>query len=112
MLEEVLALHAVALRQAHQPALEADEPLVDVVELLDQHLDAVVVQRQRLHLGDHRLLELLVFALLSRRERRVLEAAGDELILQAAQLLVIVRDAVENLEHARLEFRFHGGKRE
>ena len=49
VLEELLAGDAVALGKAHQAALMGDEALVDVVELLDQGLDAVVVERERLH---------------------------------------------------------------
>src|SRR5205823_5228555 len=40
VLQEVLAHDAVALGQPHQPAFVADQPLVDVVELLDQRVDA------------------------------------------------------------------------
>ena len=43
---------AVALGEPHQPALVADETLVDVVELLDQRVDARLIEPQRLHLGD------------------------------------------------------------
>ena len=50
--EEVLARDAVALGEPHQPALVADEPLVDVVELLDQRVDARLIEPQRLNLGD------------------------------------------------------------
>src|SRR3982074_3073803 len=50
------------LGEPHQPAFVADEALVDVVELLDQGIDARLVEPQRLHLGDDLVLELLVFA--------------------------------------------------
>ena len=70
VLEEVLARDAVALGEPHQAALVADEALVDVVELLDQRIDARLVEPQRLHLGDDVVLELLVLALLRGRERR------------------------------------------
>ena len=108
VLQEVLARHAIALGQAHQAAFEADQALVDVVELLDQRLDAVLVERQRLHVGDDLFLELLVLALLGGRERRVLQLGLDVLVLQPAQLLVGVGDAVEGLEHLRLQLGFHG----
>ena len=88
VLEEVLARDAVALGEPHQPALVADQALVDVVELLDQRIDARLVEPQRLHLGDDLVLELLVAALLRRRERGVLELELDVLVLQAAQPLV------------------------
>ena len=68
---------AVAFGKPHQPALVADQPLVDVVELLDQRIDARLVEPQRLHLGDDLFLELLVFALLRRRQRLVLELVLD-----------------------------------
>ena len=42
--EEVLARDAVALGKPHQAALVADEALVDVKELLDQGVDARLVQ--------------------------------------------------------------------
>ena len=58
-LEEVLALDAVALGEAQQPAFELHQALVDVVELLDEALDARGVERQRLHVGDHRRAEAL-----------------------------------------------------
>ena len=37
-----------------QPALERHQPLVDVIELLDEALDARGVERQRLDVGDDR----------------------------------------------------------
>ena len=89
-----------------------NQPLVDVVELLDQRLDAVVVERERLHRGDDVVLELLVFAVLRRRELGVLQPVGDVLVLQAAQLLVVVGDRIERLEHARLELGLHGRERD
>ena len=42
--EEVVARSAVALGEPHQAPLVTDEPLVDVMELLDQRLDAHPVQ--------------------------------------------------------------------
>jgi hypothetical protein len=42
--EKILARHAVALGQPHQAALVADEPLVDVVELLHQRVDARLIE--------------------------------------------------------------------
>ena len=75
-MQEVLARDAVAVGEAHQPAFEADQALVDVVELLDQRIDARLVEPQRLHLGDDLVLQLLVFALLRRRQRLVLQLAA------------------------------------
>jgi hypothetical protein len=54
----------VAFGEPHQAALAADEALVDFVELLDQRVDARLVEAERLHLGDDLVLELLVLALL------------------------------------------------
>ena len=112
MLEEVLARDAVALGEPHQAALVADQALVDVVELLDQRIDARLVEPQRLHLGDDLVLELLVVALLRGRERGVLELELDVLVLQAAQPLVGVGDVVEGLEHLGLELGLDRGERE
>ena len=65
-LQEILALDAVGFGEPQQPALEADQALVDVVELLDQGLDAVLVERQRLDRRDDLVLQLLVAPLLAR----------------------------------------------
>ena len=111
-MQEVLARDAVALGEPHQAALVADEALVDVVELLDQRIDARLVEPQRLHLGDDLFLELLVLALLRGRERLALELELDVLVLQAAQPLVGVGDGVEGLEHLGLELGLDGGERE
>ena len=112
MLEEVLARDAVALGQPHQAALVADQALVDVVELLDQRIDARLVEPQRLHLGDDLFLELLVLALLRRRQRLVVELELDVLVLQAAQPLVGVGDVVEGLQHLGLELGLDRGERQ
>ena len=42
ILEKVLAADAEAFGEAQQPRLKADQALVDVVELLDQRIDAVL----------------------------------------------------------------------
>ena len=112
VLEEVLARDAVAFRQPHQPAFEADEPLVDVVELLDQRVDARLVEAERLHLGDDLFLELLVLALLRRRQRVALELELDVLVLQPAQPLEGVGDLVEGLDHLGLELGLDRGERQ
>ena len=112
MLQKILARDAVALGEPHQAALVADEALVDVVELLDQRIDARLVEPQRLHLGDDVVLELLVAALLRGRERIVAQLVLDVLVLQAAQPLVGVGDVVEGLDHLGLELGLDGGERE
>ena len=110
--EEIGAVDAVALAEPQQLAVEGDEPLVDVVELLDQRIDARLVERQRLHVGDDLVGELLVAALLRGRQRARLRAAADQRVLQAAELLVVRGDAVEGLEHRRLDLRLHRGERQ
>jgi hypothetical protein len=66
VLEEILAHDTVTLGEPHQAALIADEALVDVVELLDQSVDARSVQPQRLQLADYLALQFLILALLRR----------------------------------------------
>ena len=44
VLEEVLARDTVALGESHQAAFVADQPLVDVVEMLDQRVDARLIE--------------------------------------------------------------------
>ena len=101
----------MALGEPHQAALVADEPLVDVVELLDQRVDARLIEPQRLHLGDDLFLELLVLALLRRRQRLVVQLVVDVLVLQSAQAFERIGDGVEGLQHLGLELGLDGGER-
>jgi hypothetical protein len=75
----------VILSEPHQPALMPGEALADVVELLDQRVDARLVEAQRLHLGDEVVLELLVATLLRGRERIIVQLVLNVLLLQAAR---------------------------
>ena len=74
----------VAFGEPHQAALVGDEALVDIIELLDQGVDARSVQSERLHLADYFVFQLLIIALLRRRERQPFKLELDVLILQAA----------------------------
>ena len=80
-------------------------PLVDVIELLDQRIDANSVERERLHVSDNLFLE--AFLNLRSWEGVSCEfwhALLDMLDLQAGpELLVVLRDTVEGFEHARLQ---------
>ncbi len=82
------------------------------VELLDQALDAGVVERQALDVLDDLVAELVVGLLLLAIELLARHLHLDLLVLQLAQLLVGAGDVVEGLEHLRLELGLHGGKRE
>ena len=109
--QKIFAHHAVAFGEPHQPAFVADQALVDVVKLLDQRIDARLIEPQRLDLLDDLFLELLRFAFLRRRQRFVLELVLDVEVLQAAQPLEEVGDVVEGLQHFRLELGLDGGER-
>src|SRR6202023_3410678 len=111
-LKEVLARDAVTLGQPHQFALVTDQPFIDVMDLLDQRIDARLFQSERLHLGDYVVLEFLVAAFLRRREALIVELELDILILKAAQPLVGVRNVVEGLQHFGLELSLHGRERQ
>ena len=112
LVDEVLARHAVAVGQPHQPALQRDQALVDGVELLHQALDARVVEREALDVADDLVAQLVVAALLLARELLARNLHLDLLVLQLAQLLVGAGDVVEGLEHLGLELGLHGGERE
>src|SRR6185312_8489336 len=79
-IEEVLALDAIALRKAQQPALEPHQALVDIVELLDQALDTRGIEAQRLHVRDHRRTEGVDLLALGPGDR--LRPVGRVLVLQ------------------------------
>ena len=109
--QKILAHDAVAFGKPHQAAFMADQALVDVVELLDQRIDARLIEPQRFHLLDDLFLELLRLSLLGRRQRLVVQLALDVELLQAAQPLERVGDVVEGLQHLWLELGLDGGKR-
>ena len=109
-IEEVVALDAVAFGQPQQPPLEPHQALVDVVELFDQALDARGIEAQRLHVGDHRRAEAVDLLGLGAGHR--LRAVGGVLVLQLAHLAIGVGDAVEGLDHLRLELGFHRAQRQ
>ena len=73
----------MTLGEPHELALVADEALVDVVELLNQRIDACPVQPKRFHLANYLALQLLILALLRRRDRLSFELELNVLILQA-----------------------------
>ncbi|MBL0951004.1 MAG: CPBP family intramembrane metalloprotease [Pseudomonas sp.] len=102
----------MAFRKTHQAHFEADQTTVDFVELLDQRIDTRLVQRERFDVCYELFFELLVAALLARRERLVLELVLDVLVLQLAQTLVGVGDLVEGFDALRLQLRFHRSERE
>ncbi len=113
LLEETVALDAVGFGETQQLALVLHETLVDVVELLDQAVDAVLIERQRLDRRDQLILELLVAAFLAGRQGAGAgKARLDLLVLQLAELLVGVGDRVEGFHDLRAQFRFHGGQRQ
>ncbi len=88
LVDEDLARHAVAVGEAHETALEADEAAVDRVELLDEALDARVVEREALHVGDDLLAQLVVGLLLLARALLARDLLLELLVLLLAELLV------------------------
>ncbi len=106
-----LARHAVAVAQAHQAAFKTDQALVDRIELLDEAFDTVVVERERLHVGDDFFAQLFVSLLLLARALFARDLLLKLLVLLLAQLLVGAGDLVKGLEYLRFQFGFHCGKR-
>ena len=111
LVDELLARHAVVVGEPHQPALQLHQVAVDAVELLDQHLDAGVVERQALHVLDDLVAQLRVGALLLRADLLGGHVHLDAPVLQLAELAVGVGDVVEGLQHLGLELGLHGRQR-
>src|SRR5262245_61418109 len=112
----VLALRALArdttqLGEPHQLAFVSEESLVDLVEVLDQRIDARLAETERLHLGEDVSLKFLRLALLRWRQPLVFQLTLNVEFLQAAEPLEVIRDAIEGLEHLRFELRFHSADR-
>src|SRR5262245_42218542 len=112
LVDEMLAWHTETIGQPHQAALVGDKTLVDRIELLDQTVDAGIVERQALDVADDLVAQLVVATLL-----RVIELLASYLhlnllIVQLAQPLVRGGNVVEGLEHLRLELGLHGGERQ
>jgi hypothetical protein len=108
-LEELAAGDAVAVGQAQQPAFQPDQLLVDGVELLDQRFHAVVVQPQRLELGDDGAAELVVAGALLGREIRPVEAPLDQGGLELVELHEVRGDGVQHGHDAFAQLAFHRG---
>src|SRR5262245_58786309 len=80
--------------------------------MLDQRIDARLVETERLHLGEDILLKFLRLALLRGRQPLVFELTLNVELLQAAKPLEVIRDVVEGLEHPRFELRLYSADRE
>ena len=98
--------------KAHQLAFLADQLLVDAVELLDEALDTVVVERQALHVDDDFIAQLVVGLLLLLGAGFAGHLLLELLVLLLAQLLVGAGDAVEGFQNLRLQLGFHGCQRQ
>src|SRR6516225_5936950 len=79
--------------------------------MLDQSIDARLVETERLHFGEDIFLKFLRLALLRGRQPLVFQLALNVEFLEAAEPLEIIRDAIEGLEHIRLELRLHSADR-
>src|SRR5262245_3907645 len=112
LVDEMLARHTETVGQLHQAALVCDKTLVDRVELLDQTLDAGVVERQTLDVADDLVAQLVVATLLRAIELLAHHLHLNLLVVQLAQPLVGGGNVVEGLEHLRLELGLHGGERQ
>ena len=111
VLQKFRPLDAGVFGQPQQPALLADQAAVDLVELLDQLLDAHVVKSYPFDLPDHFALELVVAALGHAGQRLALAQSVDALVLQLLELLVQFGDGVEDRQYARLQLGLHRGQR-
>jgi hypothetical protein len=97
------------------PALSAfigDEPTVDFVKLVDEVLDARVVEAHPFDVVDDLRLELLVAPLGYARQRLALLQGIDPLVLKPVQSFVGFCDRVKGRERARLQLRLHRGQRD
>src|SRR5262245_31417444 len=112
LVDEMLARHTETVGQLHQPAFVRDKTLVDRVELLDETLDAGVVERQALDVADDLVAQLVVATLLRAIELLARHLHLNLFIVQLAQPLVRGGNVVEGLEHLRLELGLHGGERQ
>src|SRR5947208_5127004 len=111
MLQEVGALDAGGLGQPQQPALFGDKAAVQLVELLDEVLDAGVVEFDLAQGLDNLVLQLVVAALGGARQLGRLNDRGDALVLDLGELFVAIGDAIENRHHAGPQLGFHRGER-
>jgi hypothetical protein len=85
LFEEIVARHAAVERHAQQLAFEAGEPPVQAVQLVNEGLDAAVVEPHLLHILDQINLQLGVALRLRIGELVGLVLhAGEPLLLQLA----------------------------
>ena len=79
--------------------------------MLDQSIDARLVEMERLHLGEDVSLKFLRLALLRGRQPLVFQLTLNVEFFQAAEPLEVIRNAIEGLEHLRFELRLHSADR-
>ncbi len=99
------------LRKAQQTPLQAHQPPVDTVKLIDQCLDPVVGQMDIIHQLDHFQFQLLIFLFLRAGDNFVFQRRRQAGFLQLVQLLVGLGDFIEALENLGLQCFLKGGKR-
>ncbi len=95
-----------------QLALEREQPAVDAVHLIDERLDAVVVEPEALHEIDGLVAQLVEAALLARRKLIGAERGLDLRVLQLAEPLIERCDLIERGEHLGLQRGFHRRERQ
>ncbi len=99
-LEEFGARDAIAVGEAQQTPFQRDQALVDRIQLLDQGLDAVVVQLHRLQAVRDRLGQGLIGLLVLGRQGLTLQPRLDQLVLQATEAAKVVGDRVQDFHDA------------
>src|SRR4029077_14779778 len=109
--DELLALDAGLLAEAQELAFETDQLAVEDVDLLDELLDAAVVELDRAHMPAQLGGELDDLALGLGRGLHALVRRLQPLVQQLVDLLESDGDLVESLDHAGQELLLHGGER-
>ncbi len=110
-LEELHARDAVAVGQTQQAPFQPHQALVDRIELLDQGLDAVVVQLQRLEVLNDQVRQFVVLLALGLGQVLAGQARLDQALLQLAEGLELGGDRVQRRHDAFAQLGLHGRHR-
>ena len=111
LIDEFTPVDPRLIGQFHQRRVDLHHAAVDAVKLVDQRFDPVVVQMQLVHQQHDFGAQLLIGALVIRREAGIFVQRGrDAAVLHFGQARVVIRDPIKRFQHARLERGFHGSK--
>ena len=112
LLQEFFARYTGFVSQTPKPRFKADQTLINGVKLVDQRLNAIIVERQFFYFVNDLGAQFRQAIALCSRKLFIAGLQFNALVLQAAQFFIGPRNHVKTCQHFRLQFHFHGRQRQ